>query len=76
MVVLSTASPYKFTQSVLKAINGKAIKDPFKSAKLLEEETAAPVPPQISDLNKKTIRFNSVIDSEQTAKTVLDFATR
>lgn len=74
MVVLSTASPYKFTQNVLKAIIGKSVKDPFKAAKMLEEETAAPVPPQITDLNNKTRRFDKIIDREDTVKTVMDFA--
>ena len=76
MVVLSTASPYKFTQSVLKAITGKTVKDPFKAAGVLQEETAMPVPEQIAELKLKPRRFDAVIDRTDAAKTVLDFAKK
>ena len=56
-VVLSTASPYKFTQSVLKAIMGKSVSDAFKGAEKLMNETAMPIPEQISSLKNKERRF-------------------
>ena len=52
-VVLSTASPYKFPQSVLKAIVGKNVADAFDASKKLENETGMPIPDAILGLNKK-----------------------
>lgn len=76
MVVLSTASPYKFSQNVLRAITGKAIKDAFVAADNLETVSAAPVPYQIKSLKTKEKRFVKVIDKTETAKEVCDFAAR
>ena len=54
-VVVSTASPYKFTQDVLYALTGKKVKDPFKAAKMLETETAMEIPEQLETLKSKPI---------------------
>ncbi len=72
-VVLSTASPYKFTQSVLKAIGGKVEKDAFLCAEKLYSLTAMPVPEQIRSLKGKERRFNKVIERNETEKAVLEF---
>ncbi|MBE7087378.1 MAG: threonine synthase [Clostridiales bacterium] len=72
-VVLSTASPYKFTQSVLKAITGKSVSDAFKGADMLMNETAMPIPTQISTLKTKEKRFTKVIDKTETLNAVIDF---
>lgn len=74
-VVLSTASPYKFTQNVLSAISGKRVKDAFSAAEILEEETAAPIPKQISDLRTAAVRFDAVIDKNSTEEVVLKFVS-
>jgi len=75
-VVLSTASAYKFSQNVLKSITGKAQPDAFKAAKTLNEETAAPIPEQITALGTKTRRFNKVIDRTQTVDAVMEFISK
>ena len=72
-VVLSTASPYKFAQDVLAAIKGRAPSDAFVAAEKLYEQTALPVPEQISKLKDKQIRFSSVIEKNQTKQAVVDF---
>lgn len=72
-VVLSTASPYKFPESVLKAINGKAPKDAFVSAEKLYSLSAMPIPNQITELKTKPIRFDKVINKEQAKEIVKDF---
>ncbi len=65
MVIVSTASPYKFASDVLAAITEeKSPEDPFRSAKLLEEETAMPIPPQISELKTAKIRFDGVFEAD------------
>ena len=76
IVILSTASPYKFAQDVLKAITDKAPEDAFKSAYKLFEETAAPIPVQINELKEKEKRFNEVIDKNDVAKSVLAFISK
>ena len=76
MVVLSTASPYKFAHDVLKAVSGKSVKDPFNAANSLETLSAMPIPKQISQLKTKEIRFSKVIDKNSVADTVLEFASK
>ncbi len=75
-VVLSTASPYKFAHDVLSAIDGKAPSDAFKSANKLSELTAAPIPEQILELKNKQVRFQQVIDRNETVSAVLEFIKR
>ena len=75
-VILSTASPYKFTQAVLKAINGKTIKDAFVCAENLMEESAMPIPEQITSLKTKERRFTDVVDKNKTSEVVLNFASK
>ncbi len=72
-VVLSTASPYKFARDVLKAIDGKAPEDAFKSANKLFEVTATPIPEQILALRSKEQRFMEVIDRKDTVSAVMKF---
>lgn len=76
MVVLSTASPYKFSQSVLKAITNKAQNDAFKCANALFEHTACPIPEQILLLKSKQKRFNKTINRDQVADAVLEFISK
>lgn len=73
VVVLSTASPYKFAHDVLGAINGKAPEDAFKCANMLYEQTATPIPSQILELKSKEKRFTKVIDRNDTVEAVMEF---
>lgn len=73
-VVLSTASPYKFTQAVLQAITGNVVADAFKCANLLMSETAMPIPSQILNLKDKAIRFNDVAEKDQASNVAIEFA--
>ena len=70
-VVVSTASPYKFTQDVLAAITGKSVSDPFKAAKMLENETAMEIPDQIASLKSKAILHSTVAGKADLYATVL-----
>ena len=72
-VVLSTASPYKFSQSVYKAISGKTIKDAFVASDKLFEESAVPVPDAITGLKTAKERFTSVVDKNLAAEEVKNF---
>ena len=73
IVILSTASPYKFSHDVLSAINEKAPLDAFKCADKLFEISASPIPNQILELKQKEKRFTKVIEKTQTVDVVLDF---
>ena len=63
-VILSTASPYKFAPSVLKALTGKTVKDAFKATEMLYELTAEEIPQAIKDLRNKNVRFSEVVDKK------------
>ena len=72
-VILSTASPYKFTQSVVKAICGEESEDAFKCAQKLINETAMPIPEQILKLKTKERRFTKEVDKTETVDALFDF---
>lgn len=62
MVIASTASPYKFTKSVLKAIGGNVPEDEFDAIDELNALSGVNVPAAIDGLRNKRIRFNDIIE--------------
>ena len=70
-VLLSTASPYKFPQSVLEAIFDCAPDDAFDAADKLKE-MGVKQPEQISALKTKEILHKTVCNKEDMPKTVID----
>ena len=73
MVVLSTASPFKFPRSVLEALGQTAPANDFEAMQQLEEITGRTAPASLSALRRKTERFNTVIDPEQIAQVALSY---
>ena len=69
MVVLSTASPYKFPKAVLAAIGGDTAGDEFTLMERLEEMTKVKIPVNLSGLRQKPERHTGVINKED----MLDF---
>jgi threonine synthase len=69
MVVLSTASPYKFPAAVLEAIDGNTDGDEFTLMERLQEITAVPIPGNLSGLRQKPERHTGVIGKDE----MLDF---
>ena len=69
MVVLSTASPYKFPTAVLKAIGACADGDEFRQMDRLAELSGVPVPAQLQALEGKQERHTGVIPKDA----MLDF---
>ena len=64
-VILSTASPYKFSESVLASLQGEdAVKgmDAFQCAQKLEELSGVPIPRQIRELETLPIRHKRVCE--------------
>lgn len=72
-VLLSTASPYKFVNSVLNALGESAGKDEHSSLKKLEDITALPLPKTLEELPTLKKRFTTIIDKTDALKTVLDY---
>ena len=76
MVVVSTASPYKFPQDVMYAVTGNDIKDSFKAIKHLNIATAMKVPASLSKLRDKPIRFKETADKDKLYAEVLKFVDK
>lgn len=72
-VILSTASPYKFPESVLRAMDVNFDGDSFVAAEKLEEETAVPVPAQIARLKTLPVRFTAKAAPDDLLDAVLAF---
>lgn len=65
VVVLSTASPYKFPTAVLQAIGGLEDESEFDQMRTLSRITGIPVPKNLSSLEGKKERFCDVINSDE-----------
>lgn len=63
-VVLSTASPFKFVNDVLIALEEKPEKDELKALKKLEELTALPLPESLSELPSLKKLHTDVIEKD------------
>lgn len=75
-VVVSTASPYKFVEDVLKFIGEKPAKDEISSLKKLEDLTALPIPEDFKELPKAQKRFTDTIDKNDSQKVVLEYCDK
>ena len=71
MVVLSTASPYKFPAAVLDAIGGDLSGDEFALMDRLEAMSGMPIPKNLSGLKGKEERHTDVIAKEKMMEYVL-----
>jgi len=73
-VIASTASPYKFTPNVLKAIDHvNEGEDPFALVDRLSEISMTKIPAAIDEIRTAPIRHDKVIEIEQMKDSVLDF---
>lgn len=72
-VIASTASPYKFSKSVLTAVNngGELLMSEFDMVDKLYEITNAPVPKPLLSLKNKKSRFSDIIEVDDMPKYVL-----
>ena len=73
MVVLSTASPFKFPRSVLEALGRTAPENDFEAMQQLEAATAHTAPASLAALRQKAERFDTVIDPAQIAEVALGY---
>ena len=76
-VVVSTASPYKFTRSVMTAIDeGYANMEDFALVDELEKLSGVPVPNAIQEIRTAPVLHKTECDKEDMEKTVLSFLER
>ncbi len=75
-VILSTASPYKFSSTVLKALGENISSDEFENIDLLYEKTEAKIPTEIKELHSKKIIHKTKITKNEIEDEVLKFAKR
>ena len=59
-VIASTASPYKFANSVLSAVSEKTADSEFDTVRLLASETNTEIPAPIKALENATVRFKEL----------------
>ena len=70
-VIASTASPYKFSDSVLDAFNAEKPEDEFEEAAMLSELTDTPIPQPIAALKGKPVRFENLCAAQEMPQFVL-----
>ena len=74
VVVLSTASPYKFPAAVLGGLGEKAEGDEFAVMEQLERLTRIPAPKNLRGLRERPVRHTTVLDREEMLPFVLEKA--
>ncbi len=75
MLVISTATPYKFAADVLKSAFGISA-DSTSAPRVLEELSGVIMPQPIAALGEKTVIHKGVIGREDMAEKTLEFALR
>lgn len=72
-ILASTASPYKFSKSVLEAIDPSGIipKSEFAIVERLNRITGVAIPAPLAQLENKTVRFNNVTEADKMPEYVL-----
>ena len=63
-VIASTASPYKFANSVLSAVSDKRADSEFKTVRLLQEVSGVQIPEPIKALENASVRFKEICEKE------------
>ena len=72
MVILSTASPYKFPAAVLSAIGGDTTGSEYEQMDRLQEITGVPIPAPLASLRNKPERHTDVIPKDAMLDYVLN----
>ncbi len=73
-VIASTASPYKFTRSVMEALGKNADgMDDFELADALAELSGVPVPKAVEGIRSAKVLHNTVVNAEEMKQAVKEF---
>ena len=75
-VIVSTASPYKFCDSVLDALGYRSDADDFERIQKLYEVTGLKIPESLLSLREKAIRFRDSVDKNDMPDVVKRFLRR
>lgn len=70
-VILSTASPFKFSQNVLASIKNINVRDGVKAMYQLSALTGVPLPAALEDIEKRAAKEERVIDTKDMTQTIL-----
>ncbi len=74
VIIASTASPYKFNTSVLKALGESTDnKDEFELLSLLNEKSSLPIPDSLLSLKTAEKRFTAFCEKENQKDVILEF---
>ncbi len=73
-VIVSTASPFKFSGSVLKAIGVDIPDDEFAAVRKLAEVTGVDAPESLANIEGKKVRFEKVIKPSEMPEEIITFA--
>lgn len=76
VIILSTASPYKFPAAVLEALGHSAKGDEFEVMEQIRNETNVPIPKNLSGLRERPVRHKDVIDRDKMLEYVLNKASQ
>ena len=71
MLIVSTASPYKFAPSVLGAISNDIPADEYDQLERLQQLSGLPIPAALAGLREKPVRFTGSVEKEQMEQVVL-----
>lgn len=72
VIILSTASPYKFPVAVLTALGETPDEDEFRVMEQLHERTGVPVPAALAELKEKKVLHTDVIPKDS----ILDYVLK
>ncbi|NLE12719.1 MAG: threonine synthase [Clostridiales bacterium] len=75
MLVVSTASPYKFASSVYAALTGNTADDDIAAPGMLAEYTGVEIPAPLRGIEDRPIRFRTVIEPADMLREVLTNAS-
>ena len=73
-VIVSTASPFKFSGSVLKSIGVEVPADEFSAVRKLAEVTGVNAPDSLANIEGKKVRFEKVIKPSEMPSEIIEFA--
>ncbi len=75
MLAVSTASPYKFSPAVLKALTGEVPENELDAMSMLEKKTGVAIPVPLAGIANRTVRFDpdKAIKAEAMPESVLAY---
>ena len=76
MVIVSTASPYKFNDTVLAALDKDVPKDPMEALTALSNIADAPIPAGLASLKNAEELHRTVVEKSEMQRAVAAFARK